>query len=60
MSQWKLALERVEDGERLNQCYRSDETRCRGWQMVMVNANSMRSSAMSDVFTVFFTFLVHF
>ena len=60
MSQWKLALERVEDGERLNQCYRSDETRCWGWQMVMVNANSMRSSAMSDVFTVFFTFLVHF
>ena len=28
--------------------------------MAMANANSMRSSAMSDVFTVLFTFLVHF
>ena len=52
------------DGEWLNQCHRSDETRCRGacrgWRMAMVNASSMRSSAMSDVFTVLFTFLVHF
>ena len=48
------------DGEWLNQCHRFDETRCRGarrgWRMAMANA----SSAMSDVFTVLFTFLVHF
>ena len=32
------------------------------WRMVMANdsTNSMRSSAMSDVFVVFFTFLAHF
>ena len=31
----------------------------RGWQMAMVN-DSTRSSAMSDVFIVLFTFLAHF
>jgi len=50
------------EGEAIKESvFRRHHIGSRGWRMAMVNdlTNSMRHSAMFDVFTTLFTFLVH-